>query len=808
MSKTRRAAPRKVVIASPCTSRKLGGWVGGIASLMIVAVVLCTFLTLSAGADEFGELGRVGSFGEGTNGEFTYPSDMVVNPENNDVYVLDEPGATHIGAGPLSFRIQEFSQSLGKPIASTTVPTPLSAGGLPTTVDGLAFDKELKRLYVLIGAKSKLPSSSSYLWEASKIEMYSAETLQNEGVLYEFPTPPTEVSKITPEMLGTPRGIAVDPQHNVVVLGLDTAKSTKLQQITSPAPAHTAGKLEATFDDTTNTVALSGKGATGIAIGSGGEIYLSAQEVAPSGLHGAVKLSGGTFAAPTATVVHLQEAEEPALSGGVPGTGQNDFGPQITVTPGEGGKALLYMSEFSLPEENSTTPIVPGIYEIRGMSVADGSRQIEYGGNPVSVGTCDIGTASNSVAAGSHGVVYALDEGRAETGGGHTAWGFDLIEFGPSGGNCPQRYTSFTINGEKSLNSLQKGQTASLVASTAELHGGEPHEVQWHITGPEMITLAGEGCPSQPKCLTASHQFLKPGSYTIELAMTMSAGSSPPPVVTHIEVHPTSPTASFEVFPAQDGGGLLQLGQSINPGEAVTFNAGESVDPTGGEHGTPTHKLQSYEWSFGDGRTETTTTPDYTRSFVNAGSEARSETVSLVVVNEEGIESTTPAIQMLTIAGTPASGGGGVGTGGGGGSGVGTGGGGVPTTQPDRTPTSVSPSVLAGVNLVNVTVTCPATKTSCTGTIQLRVKLQTKGSPRTRHKSKLETIAQGSFSVAGGAGRRLTIRLNSAGVILLKKEKTLKVEVVVSAHDTLGDPHTQVLRAVLHSSKKTRSKAK
>src|SRR5580693_3672238 len=76
------------------------------------AVVLGSLLHIqSAHAEAFGEIGQVGEFGPGI-GQFTYPTDLAVDPKNNDVYVLDEPKGERPGVGPESFRIQMFKPPL------------------------------------------------------------------------------------------------------------------------------------------------------------------------------------------------------------------------------------------------------------------------------------------------------------------------------------------------------------------------------------------------------------------------------------------------------------------------------------------------------------------------------------------------------------------------------------------------------------------------------------------------------------------------------------------------------------------------
>ncbi|HVR05241.1 MAG TPA: PKD domain-containing protein, partial [Solirubrobacteraceae bacterium] len=117
------------------------------------------------------------------------------------------------------------------------------------------------------------------------------------------------------------------------------------------------------------------------------------------------------------------------------------------------------------------------------------------------------------------------------------------------------------------------------------------------------------------------------------------------------DVTAPSPVATFEVFGA---GGLLA--QSVKPGEEVTFDGSASSDPTGectpSAGCVPTSHLKSYTWNFGDGsQAVTSTEPKVKHVFANAGLQEVSDTVSLTVTNEEGVES-TPNVQAVTVLGT------------------------------------------------------------------------------------------------------------------------------------------------------------
>ena len=605
---------------------------------VLVAIFSLSLFAASAGAS-FGELAKVGAFGVGA-GEFYFPTGLAVDPETNDVFVVDEPGSEWPGIGPSSFRIQEFSPSLGKPIATVTVPTPKIGEHGYQFVAGIAVDPSSKRLYVL---KSINAEESGYTYVAGEIDIYStdvsSETLKSEGVLYKFAT-----SLPAPDTVSEPVGLAVDPvNHDVIVLGASSdGENAHIQEVSS------TGQLGSSYEDSSHNLGKIGSMPTGIAVGPDGSFYFTVNfnAVEKKVLRpGVVKLSPDLS---TMTVVHQVRGEEPGLDGGTAGGNGRTYGPQVAVNP-EG--TVVYAAEESVGSSLKEA----GVYEVRGMSVSTGEQSVVYGGGKT---TCEIASAYSAIAAGSDGVVYALDEG-----GGNSSepspYGFHLVEFGPGGSGCPAPATSFTVDGKPEAVGgasveVMKGEDVKLVASEAELNSEKPSELVWEVSGPESVT---EKVTPVPPATTASvelsHRFLKPGVYTVSLSMAVSPGTlgSPPVVTRKIDVTAPSPVATFEVFGA---GGLLA--QSVKPGEEVTFDGSASSDPTGectpSAGCVPTSHLKSYTWNFGDGsQAVTSTEPKVKHVFANAGLQEVSDTVSLTVTNEEGVES-TPNVQAVTVLGT------------------------------------------------------------------------------------------------------------------------------------------------------------
>lgn len=634
--------------------------------------LLCLAQVAPAGAATYGELGKTGSFGEAL-GQFDYPSALAVDQTDNSVYVLDEPGASERGAGPTSFRIQKFGANLAQE-TSVDIATPLVSGHAQV-IEQIAVDPELNRLYVLEGVETGRSGADEYA--AERIYAYSTQTKagepiqpvpgvkygsskEGEGIFYEFPAVPS-TGTVPAGTVGAPDGLAVDPKtHDLLVLGGDENGDPVIQEISiSDPPDYSSGASGGAFDDTAHEVTRVGSAATGIAVGPEGVVYVTSTKIAQGDLgRGVVRLSieaPNSLSKPAISGLASSEpGEQDALTGGVEANGKADAGAQVSVAS-EGG--LVYAMEEGAEKQGG----LAGDYIIRGIDSESGSQQVAFGGGTSP--KCHISASANAIGAGSGGVVYALDEGEPVYNNvseewEHSSYGFSLVKFGPEGSGCPTPSASFEIDGKPAgaTVTIRKGETADFDAKESELHGEEPAEVEWDLDGSGKYATVIDGNSG----LETSMEYLTPGRYTIGLKILLQNGGSfgdPPPTTGTLVVEASPPTASFEAFPSGNLGEPLRLGETIKPGEAVTFNGKESSDPTGqcspGHGCGPTHTLKSYTWSFGDGETETTTTPEYTRTFTNTGTEARTETVSLTVTNEEGIESTTPATLTppLTIEG-------------------------------------------------------------------------------------------------------------------------------------------------------------
>jgi PKD repeat protein len=148
----------------------------------------------------------------------------------------------------------------------------------------------------------------------------------------------------------------------------------------------------------------------------------------------------------------------------------------------------------------------------------------------------------------------------------------------------------------------------------------------------------GEGTASA----SPTHVYLRPGSYTVTVALSGPRGSAAGEATRTVIVRPQPsrpepgpPAASFSVAPSP-----------ARAGQTVHFNANDSSDPD------PQAMITDYLWNFGDGRTQTGISP--THIYAKPGI----YTVELLVADTRGDSNrTTHTIvvetQATNIAGKP-----------------------------------------------------------------------------------------------------------------------------------------------------------
>jgi len=92
-----------------------------------------------------------------------------------------------------------------------------------------------------------------------------------------------------------------------------------------------------------------------------------------------------------------------------------------------------------------------------------------------------------------------------------------------------------------------------------------------------------------------------------------------------------------------------------------------------------------------------------------------------------------------------------------------------------------------------VRIACPVLETSCTGTITLRTLRAVRAGVAGREakqKATVLTLAAGSFTVAGGQSRALTLHLSTSARKVLSSSHVLSARATIVAHDPAGATHT------------------
>jgi hypothetical protein len=131
----------------------------------------------------------------------------------------------------------------------------------------------------------------------------------------------------------------------------------------------------------------------------------------------------------------------------------------------------------------------------------------------------------------------------------------------------------------------------------------------------------------------------------------------------------------------------------------------------------------------------------------------------------------------------------------------------APDAKLASTSLTVSPS-----GIVNVKVTCPAGESSCTGTVMLQTLNAVIAGATVRQSKKRKaailTLASGSFRVAGGQVKTLTLRLSAEARKLLATTHVLRARATIVAHAPTGAKHTTQTIVTLRALKATRHRGK
>ncbi len=767
-------------------------------ALMLVCVTMSIALSAQAHAASYGELSR---YALGSKVTLATETDAFgVDQVDNSAFVGYKDGETgKYGIEKIKVNPGNKGEVLGtvtfKPPKGTSEGLSEEAQG----VEGVAVDAAQERIYVLaryeqeeVGLSGVYVAGAVYAFktkpEAGKLVPASGT---KEGLLASFTT--LKSSSTAPGgALVSPQGITIDPTtHEVIVLGeveegdfKTKARHLALQRITENGELgkrYVSAKTpaeEATAIELANSPVVSQTGKVFFQRGQG--VFQ-----APSNFE--------TTTAPTSVfgfTAFPEGVSQSEVEFDVPSEGEN-LGGTLSFAPSGATGGSFYssaeISPFVVKEgrvvEGTGTPY-PGAlalsYSEEGGAIKVGERG--WTGGQTS-GVCSIGFAGETyanVAAGASGRLFVLSNPSGEAA--------EVIEFGPTGGGCPTAAAA-PLRAEVSGKAVSSVATGTPVKLTVELTANAK-SIEWNFgDGTTQTVTTGEY-----QTATIKHTFATPAKVKVtakiqtddlateelggEEELTVTDGSTAPKVT-------GSP-----------------ISQEVTEPASATFEARASGSPTPSVQWEVAASGSSSWTPVGTGTSGGTTN---TLSVVSTTTSESGSRYRAKFTNTAG--SATSGEATLTVKAKSSSGGGGGtggGTTGGGTTGGGTTGGGTTGGGGEvLNNKAVAPdAVIAGSSLkvssagaVTVKVSCPAGATSCAGTVTLRTLSAisaSRGAVQIAKKAIL-TLASGSFTLAGGQSKTLTLHLSSKARTLLKRSHgKLRTRATVVAHDPAGEAHTTV----------------
>jgi hypothetical protein len=717
--------------------------------LAALALVVAGLASASAQAQNYGEINKPFT-GSGKLRLSAGVRAFGVDPSNNDVYVGDEPKENE-------YRIQRFS-STGTLLNSVAMKVKGEAG-----FEGFAFDPVLKRVYAMIvyereGKEGSTKFVNPEIAAAGTLLAFTPELTAAEGTTTEDGVPGVLASKTTlhaqsettasptTSALLEPNGIAVDPTtHDVVILGTEeqckkNGEECEERLLAAVQRVSSSGALGKRWVDT-------------------GECFEGNGE------------SEGSLAS---CLVENEQVNQPGYPLGITAT---STGRLLVDVPGSQIWAIPQSFESGLVPADAPRPV-----------------PVESGGaaeltNPIELET-----------------LFHFPSAISPQGGGSIAF---IQEKGETGGEG-RIYQAMEVEGV----ALEYDNPGVLMLKLSS--AGSLSEVGW-TGGQNKVTQAP---PPTGGCAISAFgaPLIAPGSgqtvFVLDPNKLPKQQEAPTPQVTAFgpggshcpSDSATPPTATLNGTQVGTSGNPAPAGQKVTLSSQVTQANALSVT-----------------WSFGDGTTETVNKPQFrTTKVQHAYATTGSKTVTETITTDNLAEPTIKVEAPIIVGTAPTSGGGGGGGSentGGGSSGDG-GGSSTPTTTTTTTTSTPGGGVkgitttkgnpaatLAGNSLavtpagaLTVKVSCPTGETSCAGTVTLKTLTAVAASKK--KKKAILTLASGSFSVAGGATKSVTLHLSAKARTLLAHSHVLRASATLLAHDTTGATHTTVVTVTLKPAKK------
>jgi hypothetical protein len=793
------------------------------------ALAVALFLALGAGSARaesiFGGLGHTGSaIKAGTgSGQVNTLGDhnFAVDPETGDLFVADElEKSVEVKPGVFQNRnfgrVQQFTPK-GELLAEGSVRL---TEGTAAEIGGIALDSQEKRLYLLVNEERPREEGETLIFDAEakaadQIYSFSLEKKLERKLLTKEAAELKPLSETPKAPLLAPAGIAVDPTtHDVVILGQQDESTipgpgeeqfrAAVERVHASGSSPT-GALGPRYVDKGNCLdgaepspeekashekpcgERNGQGPRSPIVTPLGRVYVEVEnEVweipSPSSAESEVVVHPNRVFALPPQVLLVTEGQE-----GQAGT--------MSFASLAGGKGLIYISTA-----------IAGESGVLVLNYADGGGKAEVsergwtGGQSVVSGEhkCAIPIAGRSplVAAGSGEEAVVFDASLESH--------IELLAFGPGAeaeacGHVKVSTPAVKVGEEPNASTVETGKLATFIST---LTGANAKGTKWKIVfdkgkAGEKIEEFTSGY--QHDLTELEHVFTQVGEY--EITETVESDSLGHPTVASegaklLTAAPSPPKVSV-VAP-----------KAAVVGEAVTFEAHVTDNNEAKPHLT-------YKWTFGDGSPqlveteaagEATVVHKTTHAFVSRCSPPKHCVVKLEVLDEAGAPAGKATAEVAVGESAaekearerearekeP-----------------------PPSTGPPLPPAPAGPSAeelarqkaeqerqevlafqakhnpeakVAGTALtvskkgvMVLKISCPFSEvTACAGTVTLR----TLTAVSAKAKKAILTLAGGSFSVAGGQTKTLTLHLSAKARTLLARMHVLKALATIVSSDS------------------------
>ncbi|HST55758.1 MAG TPA: PKD domain-containing protein [Solirubrobacteraceae bacterium] len=825
-------------------------------SLACLAVFTTTSARAVDNPNSYGEVARIagfdtalydnGSYDGATiaSGKFVDPTgfavdtqDATAGSDHTALYVADR--ISGLGGASTSWRLQKLDDQ-DNVLGSTTFTLPTTSGA-QVGIAGLVVDHTAGRVYALavgnftIGplhqagaqellAWSTTPDGSSHLVAAAGLPSDSgAGKLNTTGALV---SSKAQLSS-GPTPLYDPQGIALDVtgagERNIVIEATDRTDTTTgvgssgmpgytiVQQVATAAQtvgaiSYDAGDLVGSWS-AADLAGLAGapphqgdKGPQGISTNPDGSLTVMLNDTSGSGTTDLVKLSADL----TNPVLQLDQSNVPpdfdrqpirsvfpVTNGGGAGVAEplaagpsvvsltnglyaaSYFGSNVSDAQSYDAQTAFYWHGGDASQNFVANVGVRllGAASDGTLSDTEGATILNTLGNTTAgVGACNLGSNGASLAQGANGTLWLLMRGADTSSGlsGATA-GRQIVEFAPGAPSaCPQPSGTFTINGQPASATVEATLGTPVTFDASAIAHGSPvvYAYDWVLNVGDTVAGKPQNAMQEPVYVwapsTATYTYTTPGTYPVSVTMNGDYGMYTQTGTVHV-TGGQSPISAFNVNTA-----------APTAGQPVSFDASTSQAFNGAT-------IANYHWSWGDGSSEDDSIPSAAHSYASAGPYS----VTLTVTDSASRTGAASSPQTVNVA--AADGGGGQSN-----PPASTGPSITPAPLGDTSPTDVSPRASGAGTAVNVALSCPKTKVSCSGSVQLKTARAVAASAHGK-KAKKKTqlvLGQGSFSLIGGKSQTVSVRLSAKGRALLSAQKRLSLLVIVAAHDTLGNPKT------------------